>query len=301
MATFIDSATIRRSFARPTPSGQVILVGMILAVYAGARILEVVHSPVPRTSIVALDVLSAMAFALVDGARRFGVRGILAFSGICLVVGNLAENLSMATGFPFGHYTFLELMGPKFFQVPVLLGLAYIGMSYVSWCVARTILGDIHPVFAGPRSMALPALAAMVMTAWDLAEDPVWSTVLHGWVWRDGGAWFGVPVSNYLGWLGTLFMIYLLFAFYLRWDQTRPPIPQDNRPQGALVFYALCAACNLLQMLPAAAPAVVQDPTGRLWSVSSITTASALVSAFVMGGFVLLALIRRTRSSSLTG
>jgi putative membrane protein len=278
------------------------LPGVLLAVYASARILEVVHNPVPRTAVVALDVLAAMSFALFDGARRCGLRRILAFAGICLVVGSLAEELSMATGFPFGHYRFLELMGPKLIEVPVLLGMAYIGMSYVSWCVARAILGTSEPALLRSRLVALPLLAAMVMTAWDLAQDPVWSTVLHGWTWRDGGAWFGVPVSNYLGWLGTLFVIYLLFALYLRRDPIPPQIPGASRPPWrALVFYAMCAACNLLQMLPAATPAIVQDPAGRLWRVATITTASALVSVFVMGGFVLLALIRLTKGTGSTG
>jgi putative membrane protein len=267
----------------------VFVLGLILSSYACARILEVSPTPFPRTAIVALDVLSAMAFALVDGARHYRLRGILVFASICVVVGNLAENLSIATGFPFGRYYFVELMGPKLFQVPVLLGLAYIGMAYVSWTLARVIVGNPHAPAAGMRDVALPLVASFLTVAWDLAQDPVWATVLHGWVWRDGGPWFGVPISNYLGWYGTVFTIYLLFALYLR----RRPAPATATPppssRPALLFYALCAAGNVLQIVSPLAPAVVQDPTGKQWRYADIAAASALVSIFVMGGFAAVA------------
>jgi putative membrane protein len=105
------------------------LLPAILACYAGARVLQVITGPTPRLSLVALDVLSAAAFALLDGARHYGRRGILVFAGICLAVGNGVENIGIATGFPFGHYRFLEVMGPRFLSVPILLGMAYIGMA----------------------------------------------------------------------------------------------------------------------------------------------------------------------------
>jgi len=277
----------------PLRARTTLALGFILAFYACARILEVTPTSIPRTAIVALDVLSAMAFALVDGARQYRLRGILVFAGLCVVVGNIAENLSIATGFPFGRYYFVELMGPKLFQVPVLLGLAYIGMAYVSWTLARVIAGNPHAPVAGIRIAALPVVASFLMVAWDLAQDPVWATVLHGWVWRDGGPWFGVPISNYLGWYGTVFTIYLLFALTLR---RRPAhataTPQNPRP--ALLFYVLCAAGNMLQMVSPLAPAIVQDPTGKQWSYADIAGASAVVSIFVMGAFAVIAWVRLT-------
>lgn len=266
-----------------------------LLAYVCARVLEVVPNPIPQTDIVALDVLSALSFALIDGSRNYRLRRILVFAGICAVIGNLSENLSIATGFPFGHYYFVQLMGPKLFQVPVLLGLAYIGMSYVSWMVAQAIVGPLHLTAKGLRFFALPLLASLVMTTWDLAQDPVWATVLHGWVWQDGGAWFGVPISNYLGWAGTVLVIYLLFALYLRRQLGVQTVCKLAHCWPAFVFYSLCAAGNVLQSIPKPVSPVVQDPTGKLWLVSDITTASTLVSIFLMGGFVALGFFRAAR------
>jgi putative membrane protein len=292
---------MRTHFARGRVSPDAFALGFFLACYACARLLEIVHCPVPRMAIVALDVLSAMCFALVDGARTCGLRAILVFAAICTVVGNAIENVGVVTGFPFGRYYFVELMGPKLLHVPILLGLAYIGMAWVSWSVASLILAPPSAPHTGLGMLAVPAVASVVMTAWDLAQDPVWGTVLHGWVWRDGGAWFGVPVSNYLGWLGTVFCIYALFALYLRRSSARSLTPNGLAASPhAVLFYAVCAIGNILQTIPRAVPAIVEDPTGKVWRVADITRASALVSLFVMGAFVVLATVRAPKHSAVT-
>jgi putative membrane protein len=219
------------------------------------------------------------------------------FAGICLVIGNAVENLGVSTGFPFGRYYFVDLMGPKLFHVPILLGLAYIGMAYVSFTLAQLILGRTQARIAGPHLIALPLLASFIMTSWDFAQDPVWSTVLHGWVWLDGGRWFGVPISNFAGWLANLFLIYLLFALYLRRLPVAPIAVPRAHWRAPLIFYALCAAGNVLQALPRHLPAIVTDSTGKPWRVADITRASALVSIF-MGSFVIFAWIRMPREGS---
>jgi uncharacterized membrane protein len=269
---------------RGTPRTSAVVLTLILAAYTFARVLEVVPIRVPGLVIVALNVLSALAFAVVDGARHYRLRGILVFAAICALVGNITENLSISTGFPFGHYYFTGLMGPKLFQVPVLLGLAYIGMAYISWTLARQIAGQ------ATNLLTVPITASFIMVAWDFAQDPVWGTVLNGWVWIDGGPWFGVPISNYFGWYATVFVIYVLFALYIRRDrQAQSAMGNGVTARPAIVFYALCAIGNVLEILRHPDPAVVQDPSGQSWRVADITAASALVSIFVMGAFAVFA------------
>ena len=73
---------------------------------------------------------------------------------------------------------------------------------------------DPARALTGRDVAVIPLLAAMVMTSWDLAVDPTLSTLGRYWIWRDGGAWFGVPVSNFGGWLATNYLIYQCFALY---------------------------------------------------------------------------------------
>lgn len=274
------------------------VLGVILCCYSCARVLQVITGPTPRLSLVALEVVASLAFAFVDGSRTVGIRRILAFAAICTVVGNVMENVGVATGLPFGHYVFLDVMGPKLFRVPVLLGLAYIGMAYVSWTLASVTAG---PGSGRAKFLTVPVLASFIMAAWDLAQDPVWSTILKAWRWRDGGAWFGVPVSNYFGWLLTVFLIYVTFAAVTSRSGKTAPLNRDAA-WPSIALYLLCAGGNVLQLAAGRAAAYAQDGSGVAWRVSAILSTSALVSIFVMGGFAAVAAARsisRTKRSKI--
>jgi uncharacterized membrane protein len=52
-------------------------------------------------------------FAIFHGLKVYRVTGILSFIGITLLVAYFSENLSIRTGFPFGHYYFTDVMGPS--------------------------------------------------------------------------------------------------------------------------------------------------------------------------------------------
>jgi uncharacterized membrane protein len=270
----------------------------LIAIYAAARVLQVFPDKVPMLAIVALHILPPILFALLHGAMLYTTRGILIFFAICLLIGNIFENLGVRTGFPFGGYYFTDVMGPKLFAVPILLGLAYLGMAYLSWTLARVILGGMRDPLTGPRVVTVPLVAAFIMVAWDLSMDPVWSTIVHAWIWRNGGACFGVPISNFLGWYLTVYLIFQLFALYMRRRATKVDRLPSHYWQLAVLFYGIAAAGNLLLLIPHAASAVVLDPTGAQWRVSDIARASAVVSIFLMGGFVFLALLRLNNRSS---
>ena len=257
----------------------------LLAIYAVSRILQVFPGGAPMLLVVALHVFPPALFGIAHGRLVYGWRGIVTFFGICLVVGNAFENLSIRTGFPFGHYVFTELMGPKILAVPILLGVAYLGMAYLSWTLARLILGDARSPLTGSRLLTVPLIAAFVMTAWDFSMDPVWSTVLHAWTWFHGGAYFGVPVSNFLGWYLTAFVFYLLFALWWRGRELHNDCLFAGFWKIAVVFYGVSAAGNLVLSIPRNTDVVVTDPAGVAWRVSDVTGTCALVSIFVMGAF----------------
>jgi uncharacterized membrane protein len=263
-----------------------VLLWTLLAAYAMARITQAFPGRIPLVAIIACHVLPALGFALVHGAAVYGFRGILGFVLCCFVIGNVMENLSIRTGFPFGHYHFTEAMGPKLLEVPILLGLAYIGVGYLSWTLAG-------PILRRHTMIARPLLAAGVMVAWDLSMEPVWSNLVGAWTWHNGGAYFGVPLSNFVGWYLTNYLIYQTFAIWLSKTSVKPrTLPDQLRPSAPLL-YAVCAAGNLF-ILAAPAPAVITDATGTAWRVSGILWASMLVSILIMGALATIAFVRST-------
>jgi len=90
-------------------------------------------------------------------------------------------------------------------------------MMYPSYIIAN-LIGNGCPVGdqgGTGRIIWLSLIGAITITAWDLAVDPVFSS-LGFWVWEDGGSYFGVPLQNFVGWLMTTFTIFL---FYRLWER----------------------------------------------------------------------------------
>jgi uncharacterized membrane protein len=273
-----------------------VLIALLL-VYTLARVLQDFPIATPTLLIVVLHVLPPAAFALVHGRRLYGARGILVFSAFCLGSGTFFEFLGLRTGFPYGHYYFTGVMGPKVFGLPILLALAYLGIGYLAWVLASLILGPA----SGSRSRVflLPVIAAFVMTAWDLAMDPVWCYVDRAWVWQGGGAYFGVPWSNFAGWFLATWTGYQLFALWLRGRGTQAETVAWNRL--AVLMYGVAALGNLLLAFPSALPPVVpstiMDAAGRHWPASDAIAASILISLLVMTPFALLGWFRAANAS----
>lgn len=267
-------------------------VELLLWLYAVARLLQVFPAGTPLLIVVALHVIPPALFAFLHGAVRYRQRSIVVFLTINLLVGGTIENVGIRTGFPFGHYYFTDVMGPKLFGVPVLLSLAYIGMGYLSWTLASLLIGRTESPLIGFRVMALPLLASCLMVAWDLAMDPVWSTIVHAWIWTEGGPYFGVPLSNFLGWCLTVYLIYQTFALCL-WVWP----PQPNRLplrywKVAILFYALSTAGNFLLLFAHSSASVISDAAGMSWKITDITRHCALISLLTMGAFAFSAWVR---------
>ena len=100
---------------------QGIVLWAMIGVYVLGRICQQFPGPVPVLLIVILQVAPPAVFAFVHGSIVYRIRGMVAFTVFCAGTGTICESLSLRTGFPFGHYFFTGLMGPKIFDLPVLL------------------------------------------------------------------------------------------------------------------------------------------------------------------------------------
>ncbi|PZG00921.1 hypothetical protein C1I93_01230 [Micromonospora endophytica] len=67
-----------------------------------------------------------------------------------LVISNVYENLSVETGFPFGHYHYTG--GPQLVHVPIYIGPVYVGLGYLCWRLAGLILAGRRLTDAGGKS-----------------------------------------------------------------------------------------------------------------------------------------------------
>ena len=178
------------------------------------------------TLLIALPSFTALLKYL--GARRAAL-GLLAVAA----VGYVVETIGVVTGLPYGSFYYGDALGGKLLGlVPYLLPLSYAPL--VIGAVAASWSSDL------PRRVLWVFRSALLLTLIDGVLDPG-AVSLGFWVWPGGGAYYGVPLSNYAGWLlsGALAAALLLAAG--RWRE--PPLPDLlDSAALALAFWTGVAA-----------------------------------------------------------
>jgi len=225
----------------------------------------------------------------------------LAFVVICLVVSNILENTSILTGFPFGHYHYTDGLGAKLFLVPLLIGPAYFSTGYLAWAVSNVLIGEIRRGSTAFTTFAVPFIASFLMVMWDLCLDPTASTIRHIWIWEQGGGYFGVPLTNYLGWFFTVYVFLQLFALFVRsrraGEQEKRTWPRPYHAQ-AVLMYGVIGLTFVLNYVVGAGNTLVTDAAGVTWHTGSITESAAIVSIYTMLFVAALAAVKLIQGST---
>lgn len=160
------------------------------------------------TSLLALGVLG---YAI----TRYGLRALGLFAA-ALTFGVMIEWVGFTTGLPFGAFQYTA-PGPSLFGVPLLVPLGWWALTMV----ALSVVSAAHRLW----------LAPLALVAWDLGLDPL--MVAKGfWVFDAGGWYYGVPLSNFLGWY---LAGWLLSALLMRLE---PRLKRDASPELQLIYLA---------------------------------------------------------------
>jgi putative membrane protein len=272
------------------------IIWSILAIYAlfaaskplleGTRLFALVPT---------VSILAPVLFVLLHAPREIGWKRLSVFFAIAFVISWIYESLSIATGFPFGNYHYTEKLGPKLGTVPLLIMPAYFSVCYISWLIARLILD--YGRASGRKSglFAMTLTASFVMVMWDVAMDPSRATVSHAWIWHEGGAYFGVPFKNFVGWflcVATIFFSYGTVEPRFTSQREAPDRPAYAQTLG--LYAALFV--EFVSYAVFSPSGTVADPTGQVWNLRDLYQSLGLVSIFTMG-FVLLIGVLTLRSS----
>ncbi len=188
---------------------------------------------------------------LVAGIADLGWRRTLLFGGMLWPLAWLAEFSSTRIGVPFGLYRYTgTTRGQELFiaDVPFMDSLSFAFLAYAAFCLARLVRGAAAPPRAETQvgtslSVGLAVLAGFLMMALDVVIDPL---AVRGECWflgrifyyPHGGAYFGVPLSNFLGWwvVGTAGVL----AYRLAGG------PRGRRPGPGVALYYAVLAFNLV-------------------------------------------------------
>jgi uncharacterized membrane protein len=157
---------------------------------------------------VAYILLGAVTMAIF-AYRTVGAWNWLAFMLPALALSLTSELVGTSTGFPFGHYAYLNGLGYKIAGlVPFTIPLSWFYLGFSAYLLARSSLAA-RKLNSWITGIGAIALGSILLTAWDFVLDPAMSQAAYPfWEFQDVGEFFGMPYRNITGWLGTgaLFM-----------------------------------------------------------------------------------------------
>lgn len=133
--------------------------------------------------------LVAGLLPLID--RRAGIALLLLTAYTYLI-----EFVGVTTGFPYGQFHYVLELGPMLFgTVPAGLPVFFFPLVLNSYLLCLLLLGPR----ADSRFARFAASLAVVVVI-DLVLDPA-AVALRFWTYPGGGIYYGVPLSNYFGWV----------------------------------------------------------------------------------------------------
>ncbi len=157
-----------------------------------------------------------LGFYLIAGSFQLGLKRITVFTILAYFIAFISEYTSTRIGIPYGFYYYTgETHGEELFisNIPFMDSLSYSFLGYFSYSLALLIVSPVtrkgwkfelsHPPWYSKKVLFLTAILFALQ---DVLIDPV---SLRGSKWFLGqiyyypehGMYFGVPLSNFLGWL----------------------------------------------------------------------------------------------------
>ncbi len=161
------------------------------------------------TNLFSLFIISVAIPSLVFFSRWAGKKNTFIIISILVLLVLFVEGIGVLTGFPYGHFFYSDLMGIKIFGlVPWAVPFAFIPLTLGTITIATQYV---------QKSWKIILLSASLLVIVDLVIDPI-LVYLGIWIWLIPGFYYGVPISNFIGWFitGLIASSILLIFFRLR-------------------------------------------------------------------------------------
>ena len=117
--------------------------------------------------------------------------------------------------------------------------------------------------------------------------------------WHDGGADFGVPLSNYLGWLFTSWLFFQAFAICLRRRIAGPPLGRQPSRKLQLIAILFYISLGVTHIVPWAMglSGEVADPAGKTWQIHDVRETTVAIMLFTMFFSAMLAVLHLVKEN----
>ena len=214
--------------------------------------------------------------------KHLRAKGTLVFLILAYLVAYWSEFSATRNGFPFGMYVYLDETRVRelwISNIPFWDSLSFVFLSYFSWIVAAATLRPANPdsTLSWPKTALLGGFLMMLL---DVVIDPL--TLLGDrwflgkiYYYPYGGNYFGVTLTNFLGWWFVGSVVIFLFT---RLRLKRNPLTR-SAIWGAFGVYAGVLVFNLVMT------AWIQEwPLLMASLIVTIATLSAILWAYRRSG-----------------
>jgi uncharacterized membrane protein len=187
---------------------------------------------------------------------HLGLKRALLFCIAGYLIAWASEYSSIHNGFPYGYYYYIDHTKNKELWVagvPFMDSLSYVFLAYASYSTAMMV---VSPVVSSKgilylletkkirRSLYTTILGAVLFVYLDIIIDPV---ALLGDRWFLGkiygyperGVYFGIPISNFIGWFVTGFVMIFILQKIAEYLSTRTDFAGYKYPWRYLIGPAL--------------------------------------------------------------
>ena len=177
-------------------------------------------------ALASLFLLTAGLIVLLGERSLRGARSLLSAALLGLAV----EAFGVRFGVPFGRYAYTGALKPQLLGVPLVMAPA--------WMVL-VAFGTDAATGLRLRGWKATTLAALVTTATDLVIDPLAANRLGYWRWEEAGAYYSIPLVNFVGWFVTALAACRLAG-------ARENFPAGFVGAAIVLFFALLALAHAL-------------------------------------------------------
>lgn len=230
-----------------------------------------------------------MGLWLVVNYGRWGASA----SALILVLAWLVEHVGATTGFPFGAYSYTDVLQPQIFGVvPLAIPFAWLLIVPAAVGASELVRGsDAQLARAGRRVGASQVLsAASFALLLDVTIEPFAVHINRYWVWSDGAAdgYYGIPASNFVAWWCTSLLLSWVLLAYRRNALRQRALPTIRRQLFWAWLPLTLYLSNLTMFL------VVNLARGQVMAAAI----GALVMLGLAGSWLLPRLARRWRGAA---
>ena len=136
-----------------------------------------------------------------------------------IIFGVSIENIGVIYGVPFGSYVYSDYLGIKLLHTPIAIGFAWVMLTILASSFIKNNI-SLKNLFLG----------AFILTSFDLIIDPVSVNVMGAWEWESSGIYYGIPLSNFIGWFLTSFLAMIILLIF------KPKISYFGKFPGIIIL-----------------------------------------------------------------